>query len=89
MADLIQTPPDQWMAEHPGETLYEFATAPATITSWQGGTIVLRYYGCHNCGNAFWTEDDRARALIPGTLHPCPHCGIESLVVRQSNPSIN
>lgn len=46
---------------------------------FQGGWIFLHGYGCRNCGNAFWTEDDDKRRLPPGPA-PCPHCGIESEV---------
>lgn len=43
----------------------------------QGGTVILSPVGCHNCGQAFWTESDNKRRLPPG-LHPCPFCGVES-----------
>ena len=43
------------------------------MVEFQGGVIQLRGYGCHNCGNAFWTEDDDKRRLPEG-VHPCPHC---------------
>lgn len=46
----------------------------------QGGIIFLHGYGCRNCGNAFWTEDDDKRRLTPGTEAPCPHCGKRSKV---------
>lgn len=42
---------------------------------FQDGWIYLRGYGCGNCGNAFWTEDDEKRSLKPGTIATCPHCG--------------
>jgi DNA-directed RNA polymerase subunit RPC12/RpoP len=48
---------------------------------FQGGVILLRGYGCRNCGNAFWVEDDDKRRLPPGA-HSCPHCGVKSVVAE-------
>jgi DNA-directed RNA polymerase subunit RPC12/RpoP len=82
MSEPIELTAEQWRADNPGAKLHEFGTQLPIAASFQGGTILLRYYGCRNCGNAFWTEDDRVRALVAGTLHPCPHCGIQSEVVK-------
>jgi hypothetical protein len=66
-----------------GKSVYGFGdlggTEPQHV-AFQGGIVFLRPYGCHNCGQGFWVEDDPVRRLAPG-LHPCPHCGIESEVV--------
>jgi hypothetical protein len=59
----------------------EFGTESPVLVAFQGGTIILRYYGCRNCGHAFWTEDDPARRLPAGS-HPCPYCHLESEVVH-------
>ena len=57
----------------------DLSGAAPQLVRLQGGVVILRPYGCTYCGQAFWTEDDPVRRLPPG-LHPCPHCGRESLV---------
>jgi DNA-directed RNA polymerase subunit RPC12/RpoP len=56
-----------------------FTDLGVSLVSFQGGTIILRGYGCSRCGNGFWTEDDKVRRL-PAGEHPCPHCGQLSYV---------
>jgi ribosomal protein S27AE len=42
------------------------------LMRFQGGTVVLRTYGCSRCGKIFWVEDDEK---LKAGAHNCPHCG--------------
>jgi DNA-directed RNA polymerase subunit RPC12/RpoP len=65
--------------------LREFGATIDVPAPWQGGTIFLHYYGCRNCGNAFWTEGDNKRRLTPGTVASCPHCGKPSRIPEEAS----
>ncbi len=63
------------------EPRFEFGDLGGTPPiPFQDGWIYLVGFGCKNCGNGFWTEDDEKRRLTPGTTAACPHCGTRSKV---------
>jgi hypothetical protein len=57
-----------------------FSDLGASLVSFQGGTIILRGFGCGRCGNGHWAEDDPARRRPVGTAVACPHCGKPSVL---------